>query len=242
MTPSSTEAAGQARDVEVIGIELGVIWRLDERGRLPGPERMVIGAAADGMVAAVAHDVPGETAAQVLALVARSVPPPPGGPPAVLDDCRRLLGGPELRVTGGPSYQVIPPVRWGGAVQVLTSDAAEHVRLVRSLPRPAVWAAGEWAALLGGGAGAPWAMVAADGQVVSVCHTARLTPLGAEAGTWTSPAYRGRGLAAAATARWSALLPGIRLFYSTSADNHSSRRVARRLGLRTLGWIWHLTT
>lgn len=100
MTPSSTEAAGQARDVEVIGIELGVIWRLDERGRLPGPERMVIGAAADGMVAAVAHDVPGETAAQVLALVARSVPPPPGGPPAVLDDCRRLLGGPELRVTG----------------------------------------------------------------------------------------------------------------------------------------------
>ncbi|WP_425568158.1 GNAT family N-acetyltransferase [Nonomuraea rubra] len=64
---------------------------------------------------------------------------------------------------------------------------------------------------------------------------------GAEAGTWTSPPYRGRGYAAATTSAWADQLPGIHLFYSTSADNHSSQRVARRLALRPLGRLWHLT-
>ncbi|MEO3803255.1 hypothetical protein [Nonomuraea sp. B1E8] len=51
----------------------------------------------------------------------------------------------------------------------------------------------------------------------------------------------GPGLAAATTAAWAGLLPGTRLFYSTSADDHSSRRVAARLGLRSIGWLWKLT-
>jgi hypothetical protein len=30
------------------------------------------------------------------------------------------------------------------------------------------------------------------------------------------------------------------LFYSTDAENLSSQRVARRLNLRALGWMWRL--
>ncbi|NJP90794.1 GNAT family N-acetyltransferase [Nonomuraea sp. FMUSA5-5] len=232
----------EARDVDLLRIELGVIWRLDDRGRLPGPETMVIGAASDGLTAAVAGHVPDDLATRLLSLITGAALPPPGVPPGVLADCRELLGGERVKVTGGPSYLVVPPLQADVTAEVLRSDSAEHVRLVRSLPRPASWEEDEWGRLTSLSAGTPWAMVADDGQVVSICHSARLTPAGAEAGTWTSPAYRGRGHAAATTSAWAAQFSGIHLFSSTSADNHSSQRVARRLGLRPLGWIWHLTT
>ncbi|MGR6921768.1 GNAT family N-acetyltransferase [[Actinomadura] parvosata] len=234
----------EVHDVDLLRIELGVIWRLDQRGRLPGPETMVIGVASDGLTAAVAGHVPDDLATHLLSRIppVTPEPPPPGVPPGVLADCRELLGGERVTVTGGPSYLVVPPVQADVTVEVLRSDSAEHVRLVRSLPRPASWEEDEWGRLTDLSAGAPWAMVAEDGHVVSICHSARLTPVGAEAGTWTSPAYRGRGHAAATTSAWADQFSGIHLFYSTSADNHSSQRVAHRLGLRPLGWLWHLTT
>ena len=81
-----------------------------------------------------------------------------------------------------------------------------------------------------------------DDRVVSLCHSARLTDRGAEAGTWTDPDYRGRGYAAAATAAWGSLLAssGRTLFYSTSSDNLSSQRVAERLELPLIGWMWKI--
>ncbi|MEV0820137.1 GNAT family N-acetyltransferase [Nonomuraea rubra] len=234
----------EVRDIDLLRIELGVIWRLDERGRLPGPEDMVIGVAAGGLTAAVARDVPDDLAERLLSLITPATPAPPdlATPPSVLAACRALLGGERVTISGGPTYLVTPPVPAPVAVDVLRSDSASHVHLVRSLPRPESWEPDEWAKLTGLSAGVPWAMVAEDGRVVSICHSARLTPLGAEAGTWTSPPYRGRGYAAATTSAWADQLPGIHLFYSTSADNHSSQRVARRLALRPLGRLWHLTT
>ncbi|WP_220448723.1 GNAT family N-acetyltransferase [Nonomuraea mesophila] len=227
-------------DVDLLTTEIGVIWRLDGHGRLPGPEDLVMGVAADGMTAAVAHDVPGALAARLLDLVARGVPSPPGQPPEVLEQCRALLG--ETTVSGGPCYVIPPPPLPFDAppATVLRSDDRAHAERVRRL-RPSSWARDEWDDLLDGRDGAPWAMVVADDQVAAVCHTARLTPAGAEAGVWTAPAFRGRGLAATTTAAWAGLLPGTRLFYSTSADNHSSQRVAARLGLRSIGWLWKLT-
>ncbi|SDJ15598.1 GNAT family N-acetyltransferase [Nonomuraea jiangxiensis] len=227
------------RDVDLLRIETGVIWRLDDRGRLPGPEELVVGVAADGLTAAVGASVPGPLAARLLDLVAGAAPSPPGTPPAVLARCRELLEA-DLTVSGGPSYLVRPPVRFDAPVEVLRSDDPAHARRVRPL-RPVGWEPEEWEVLADGGPGAPWAMVVKDDQVVAVCHSARLTSAGAEAGTWTAPAFRGRGYAAATTAAWAGLLPGIPLFYSTSADNRSSQRVAARLGLRPLGWLWHLT-
>ncbi|MDZ7727477.1 MAG: GNAT family N-acetyltransferase [Dehalococcoidia bacterium] len=88
----------------------------------------------------------------------------------------------------------------------------------------------------------PWAMALVEGRVVSICHSPRLDDYGAEAGTWTDPAFRGRGYAAAATAVWAKQIheTGSVAFYSTSADNRSSQRVAERLGLELIGWLWKL--
>jgi predicted GNAT family acetyltransferase len=85
-------------------------------------------------------------------------------------------------------------------------------------------------------------MAAVDDQVISLCHSARLTEVAAEAGVWTDPRHRGHGLAAATTAAWASLLAptGRQLFYSTSADNRSSQQVTARLGLRCIGWTWQV--
>ncbi|MFI7135393.1 GNAT family N-acetyltransferase [Nonomuraea sp. NPDC050153] len=225
--------------VGLLAVELGVIWRLDSRGRLPGPEEVVIGVAADGMTAAVCADVPDPLAARLLDLVSRSAPPPPGEPPDALARCDTLLGGGRT-VSGGPCYLVRPPLPFEAPAEVLRSDDPSHAARARP-PRPPNWEPEEWDELVAGGAGAPWAMIVEDGQVAAICHSARLTPEGAEAGTWTSPAFRGRGYAAATTAAWAGLLPGLHLFYSTSAGNRSSQRVAERLGLRAIGRLWKLT-
>ncbi|MEV1177776.1 hypothetical protein, partial [Nonomuraea sp. NPDC049784] len=156
--------------VDLLRVELGVIWRLDERGRLPGPEDLVIGVAADGMTAAVSGRVPDALAARLLDLVSQGVPSPPGRPPDVLERCRALLGGGPA-VSGGPSYLVDPPVRFDVPAEVLRSDDPAHAEGVRPL-RTSDWTPDEWDALVGGGEGAPWAMIVEDGQVAAICHSA----------------------------------------------------------------------
>jgi GNAT acetyltransferase len=83
----------------------------------------------------------------------------------------------------------------------------------------------------------PWCAALSGGTLVSIAFAARLSPVGAEVGVATAPEARGRGLAAAVTAAWSCHveLAGRACFYTTDAENRSSRRVAERLGLRLLG-------
>jgi len=109
--------------------------------------------------------------------------------------------------------------------------------------RPADWwEPDEWCDLLAGELG-PWAMSMEAGQVTALCHTSRLSERAAEAGVWAHPNFRGHGRASAATAVWAGhpdLGDRVR-FYSTSSDNGASRRVAAKLGLRPIGWIWKLS-
>lgn len=84
---------------------------------------------------------------------------------------------------------------------------------------------------------APWRLALRDGRIASLAFAARLGPDGAELGLATLPAFRGQGLAAAATAGWSALpaLADRTLFYSTATSNLASQRVVAKLGLRFIG-------
>jgi len=227
-------------DLDLLRTELVVLWQVDSRHRINGQPELVIAAATDGMAAAVSSDVPDTVAESLLDLVGRAVPSDLAHPPRVLYECRELLNDPELTISGGPSYVLPATLPRDENIDVLSSDspAASQVAGLR----PANWEPAEWAELVSGGLGAPWAMVLDGDRVVSICHTPRLSVSGAEAGTWTDPAFRGRGYAAATTIAWADLLAPIRLqlFYSTSADNRSSQRVAERLGLRCIGWLWKL--
>lgn len=90
---------------------------------------------------------------------------------------------------------------------------------------------------------APWCLALQDGRIASLAFAARLQPDGAELGLATLPAFRGRGLAAAATAGWSALpdLADRTLFYSTAKSNLASQRVVAKLELRFIGPTWDIS-
>ena len=76
-----------------------------------------------------------------------------------------------------------------------------------------------------------------SGEVVAVCHSARSTPMAAEAGVETAQEYRGRGFAGAAVLGWAAAVQaeGRLPVYSTRWVNQASRSVARKLGLIMFG-------
>jgi GNAT acetyltransferase len=70
-------------------------------------------------------------------------------------------------------------------------------------------------------------------RAVAVCTTVAASQKAHEAGVETLAAYRGRGFAADAVARWACAVRslGVTPFYGTTFDNISSQRVATRLGL-----------
>lgn len=248
------------RDVDLLATEVDVLWDRDARGRLRQAHHLVLGAAADGHVLALGEDLPDDLAGALGAAVGRvRAFAEPGRPPEILAYSRdRIVDalGPVV-TSSGPSYLVprtVTPSAEGRTRDVpLAGDDGATVRSLRCdddaktldalrAANPDTWAEQEWADLLAGRLG-PWAVATRDSRVLAVAHTPVADGRGAEAGVWTDPAARGRGLAAMVTAHWATLVrqTGRLPFYSTSADNLSSRRVAARLGLRPIGWLWKLS-
>ncbi len=239
-------------DLELLAIELDTLWARDERGRLlragglgGAAPHFVVGVSREGQVAAAGSGVPDSLAAELLAAASAGQPAPVGEPPEKLDDwCTRLgaVLGP-VAVSSGPSYvaEVGPTV--GEGLALVTCDGVEPWRLALEPPPEAGWEPDEWRALLAGELG-PWAMSLADDDIASICFSSRLTDDAAEAGLRTEPAHRLQGHGAIATAAWASLVlaSGRHAFYSTSADNVASQRVAASLGLREIGWIWQVAT
>jgi hypothetical protein len=148
-------------------------------------------------------------------------PPAPAGVPQLL--AARCSGGTQYR---GPAF------RFGATIAA--PQRAEVVAY--GLPLHAVPALA-WVCDVAGLA-YPIAVIRDDhGLIVSVCHCARATPWGAEAGVETAPEYRGRGLAADVVRAWAIAVraEGRVPLYSTDWTNTASRAVARKLGLQLYG-------
>lgn len=240
-------------DRALLAAEFDLLWERDARGRLlrsgglqhRQAPAFVLAVPADGgaLLPAFGHEVPDVLADELAALVAGATPGAMRGePPRVLPACeallRRLPGAVDVR--NGPSYLAEPPLTFESVAELRRSSDGAVEDLRDAAPDGAGWLPDEWRDLLDGALG-PWAMVLDGGRIASICWSPRLSPAGAEAGTWTAPNARGRGYAAAATAAWANLFPpGTLLFYSTEGVNHSSQGVAARLGLREIGWMWQL--
>lgn len=198
---------------------------LDARGRIIGLYGVwILRTTADEMLL-LGADIPDDLAAQLTE--------------PSLDHCRRILERDNpLPLRSGPSYLIDSP-QFSSSARIHRSD--QPIESLRD-KNPGNWHPTEWTELLDGKLG-PFTIAAADDVIVSICHTPHaMTPRAAEAGVWTHPAHRARGHAAAATAAWATLLrPSKRhLFYSTTADNASSQRVADRLQMRLLGNTYEL--
>jgi len=83
----------------------------------------------------------------------------------------------------------------------------------------------------------PWCIALVEGEMAATAFAARLGDEASDVGVYTFPRFRGRRLAGAVTAAWSAhpALGARTLFYSTSVTNLASRAVARELGLPLVG-------
>jgi hypothetical protein len=206
----------------------------------PGP-RFYIGGYESGNIALVRHDVSPNTAAALLAraeterplMSADDVPQHLAAYIALLArdvPVQRHSTGIEYLLPHGTPFEVSTRILSSGTPD---ADALAVALAARGLPQPQVAAGFRtvedfWP---------PWCIAFEGDDIASVAFAARLGPAGAELGLYTFPPYRGRGLGAAVSAAWSAH-PTLRdrvLFYGTSPDNISSRRVIDRLGLQFLG-------
>lgn len=241
-------------EVELLRTEIETLWVPDEKGRLlrarsrtfrAAPELVLAVGADGGQCLAFGATVPDLIAHELEAIVsAAAAPADPAALTSSVARCRELLEdafGPVV-LTSGLSYLIPPGVTFSSTAAVTRSDGAEASSLGGRAPSSANWTDDEWRMLLDGVLG-PWAMASIDGRIVSICHCARLADKGAEAGVWTDPDFRGQGHAAAVVAGWASLLAptGRHLFYSTFRENLSSQRVAARLRLRHIGWIWEIS-
>ena len=237
--------------LHLLEIEIETLWLRDTGGRLErrphgrAAPHLVIAVSREGWTLALGSEVPDALAEELWAMVVAEPPSSdPTVPPTGIARCKQLLGdalGP-VELSKGPSYVIPRQTAFASAVEIRRSDDENNDLLQDQDIERLNWPAEEWRQLLDGSLG-PWAMAMIGDQVVSICYSARLTDRGAEAGVSTVPEFQGRGYAAAVTAAWAALLApsGRHLFYSIYAANVSSQRVAARLKLRPIGWMWKLT-
>jgi hypothetical protein len=224
----------------LLRLELDTLWVTDAAGRLvhcrtvgrERPPQLVVGACTAGVVWAVSTAVPEAVRGRVASLLAdeRLAEDEVGWAPAHAGALVRALSalGPLTAPHGGPSFVVADRLAAPVGFDLRSSPQTDVAAL------PGLPAADQ-------ALGAPWVAALVDGRVAAVCETARSAARSTEAGVWTYEPFRRRGLGAAVTAAWSALVTDRTAFYSTGWDNHASQAVARRLALRPLGHWWQLS-
>jgi hypothetical protein len=133
----------------------------------------------------------------------------------------------------GPAYIILERVQASGNV-LLISEANKHL-LETNFP----WALTTRSSYKM----SPLAATVAEGNAVSICFCARLSPWAAEAGVVTAEEFRGQGHASAAVAGWASTVRQLGLIplYSTWWENAASLSVARKLDMELYGVDWWVT-
>ena len=234
---------------QLIDIQLSALFISDAQGRLryirePGYEeselepapRFFMGRTLHGNVWRFRHDLP-DAVVQAVDQLCRDEPiavdltEPPHQAAAI----RSALSA-HVSITQeerGPAYWIPDDVH-GSADAVLISEVNEDL-----LAAHFAWKRTARSNFRTG----PLVATVVQGQAVSICYCARITPLAAEAGVETVEAFRGQGYASIAVAGWAAAvrLRGLIPLYSASWKNVASQGVARKLGMVHYGDDWSIT-
>jgi hypothetical protein len=233
---------------ELLDVQRETAFTFDDHGRMvseSAPDRSVgkrlsVSGCPSGNLTVIRSDVPDDVAAELERVLATE--PPLASSEAVpvhLEHYRDLLAvdGVPAEYGLGLLWVVAPGLAYDTDAELVWSGSPKGDRLLDSYVEvmSAELAAAGFAEPTD--LWEPWCVALIAGRVVSIAETVRSGPRGAEVGVDTASGYRGQGLAAAVTARWSRHpdLRGKVLFYGTSRENASSRRVVARLGLVPLG-------
>jgi hypothetical protein len=234
-------------DLRLLRVDIDTLFVMSTTGRIvcqndpdrsPGPRAFFIGCP-DGNFAGVRHDLDDGFAQKMLSVAAKESP---WREPDVMPECAsrmvELLSAQSENVSTALIYRLPNDVNYESRATIVRGDSPDGRAMLarlddRGMPqymRGAGFRSGAdfWE---------PWCAALEGGEIASMCYAARLSDNGAEAGVYTFPGHRRRGLAAAVTASW-ASMPALKdrtLFYSTSVANRSSQLVAARLGLRRIG-------
>ncbi|MDQ3541848.1 MAG: GNAT family N-acetyltransferase [Chloroflexota bacterium] len=222
--------------LDLIHLQAAALFRFDAAGRItgtnepdptPGP-RLFLGRSREGSVWRFGTDVSDDLAAGLDGILRREpIEDDLEALPVCFDALVRLLEShaPVASIWSGPAWVVpagVSPAPWIAVASNLgPRQCAGALPMFASDTAPAQ----------------PYAAVVVDRCIVSVCSCARITDDVSEAGLQTVAAHRGRGYGGATTAAWAAAVraTGRIPLYSTSWDNHASRRVAAKLGLVRYG-------
>lgn len=189
-------------------------------------------------------DVPDRVAHELEAVVGgAAAAADSAAPPSSVARCVELLEdafGPVV-LSSGLSYVIPPGVRVSSTADVTRSDRADVSLLgarsvERELERRRVADAPRWRAWPVG-----YGEHRRENRLDLPLRTTRGERRGG--GRLDGPGFRGQGHAAAVVAAWASLLAptGRQLFFSTFRENRSSQRVAARLRLQQIGWIWEIS-
>ena len=237
------EPAAMSADWDLMQIHVNALYRHDERNRLlavnepgdprpddPLPPRFYLGRTREGLTWRFRHDLPESLVAELEAmLAAEPVASDLSRPPQCLTALQATLAryGPLTGSWSGPAWQFPDEIPAPGheVIPVMT----ENDHLVRLLSPVLTANDLPWRQ--------PCLALLDHGRLVSLCFSARNTPIAAEAGVDTREEFRGRGYAPAVVAAWAQIVrqEGRVPLYSTSWDNLASRSVARKLGLILYG-------
>jgi RimJ/RimL family protein N-acetyltransferase len=242
--PAPMQPLAHSSNLQLLTLQVNTLFLIDPQQRLlainepgqPAAPRFFLGRSAGGNLWRFRSDLPAEMIAQLDQLCQREphslhVAHPPGHEHDIRAELARHA--PIQNEYRGPAY-ILPPLAVSSPQLVLLSRS--HAPLVQeTFP----WLV-DWLATPANG---PVAAVVDQERAVSVCFCSRITPLAAEAGLETVPAYRGKGYAPRAVSGWAAAIQrsGRLALYSTSWDNHASQRVASKLGARLYGEDWSIT-
>ena len=249
--------------LEMMRLHSQTNFRFDGGGRLLSTNeeppflapRMFLGRTAGGNVWHLRHDLPGERAENLAALLEREPPlGAPGEEPACLAQAIVILArdqpvtviyrGPAFVFDASPGSQLAVSEAIGReALDPLPRSASpraigegEAVRFHRQLREMG------WSEPLNA-AQQPCYVVEADGAIVALCHSSRSSRSAGEAGVSTAPDYRRRGFGRRVVEAWAeeVMAGGRTAFYSTTWENAASRAIAGGLGLRFFGEDCHIT-